>query len=135
MEVPYFEKLNIGFDDIIAAFPSDLLVSAVYWQHDLFTWMCISDSDNPAENYYPTDDRTIVFAENQRVGLRILKNDEGIVTYIGLELETVKTEGVDFILYLARTAQACTLTPLFFYEKTFSKPIQPMLLNSADFEK
>lgn len=138
-EVPYFEKINLGVNDIIAAFPSDLLITNVYWKYsDLHNQIMQVEAimEGRWDDVLPEKAvRTIVFAEYQRAGLRIRTTDEGVVTYIGLELEAIKSEDVDFILYLGRTVQACTSSPLFFCEKAVFESTQPMRLDSVEFEK
>lgn len=128
-EVPYIEKINMSFEEVIAAFPPDLSVPNIYWAHT---------GQGPLSEMFeviPEGRDTRVFAVNQRAALRIRKNNDSIITYMGFELENIKNEDVDFILYLARTVQECTSSPLFFCSKAVSKPVRPMLLNSADFEK
>lgn len=127
--VPCCEKSNLRFDDIIAAFPDDLSVPDVYWAHT---------GQGPLSEMFekfPKNSNTCVFAENQRAALRIRKNKEGVIQYIGFELERLKSEDVNFILYLARTVQSCTSTPMYFCEgASYSMPAKPMLLNGVDFE-
>lgn len=85
LQVPYFERIHLRFDDIVTAFPNDLLIPDVYWAH--------TGQYDLSEMFktYPVDSNTCVFAENQKVALRIRKNNECIVQYIGFELESFGT--------------------------------------------
>ncbi len=121
IHVPYIAQKRISFQKVADTMQKDLIVPSVYWAHT---------GQASFEEMFMTwhvDKRTLVFAENQRAGLRVRREKSSdIIEFCGLELENFRTRDIDFILYLAHGFQQCTDTPLYLCTKGRQPKLLPL---------
>lgn len=111
LHTPYIVEKKIDFSVITAKIPAELCVPVVYWAH---TGQC---SFEEMFKVWYEDDRTKVYAQNQRAALRIRRNAEGFVEFASFEFENPNSMDIDFISYLSETLQKCTEHQLYLCTK------------------
>ena len=125
LHTPYIAEKNIDFNVITTKIPAELCVPVVYWAH---TRQC---SMEEMFKVWYEDDRTKVYAQNQRAALRIRRNTKGLVEFASFELENPNSMDIDFISYLSETLQKCTEHPLYLCTMgEYKKDAKLLLLNS-----